>query len=311
MRAALALADSGLCLAHAMAQALGGRYGLPQGAMNAVCLPAALRFNAEAVPEAVARFARGARRGRRSDAHRGAARLGGFERLRDFGVPEAELDDVAVAIVARPGARRTRGRRAPRRSPASCAPSGDVSGTARPRRDGSPTRRASRRRPTSQEGRDVVERQRMVARRDRVEHLHPAPRGEELGDDVGPVREPCEARPEGPGDGEREEGEIGDGEGRAGREPVAEGDAEEREGDAAEDEGEQRGGEPPRRHGRVVDRKADDDDRRHRCRREDDGRQHPAGEADEQGSRAACGGTPPRPLRGSSRSRPRTGRRSR
>ena len=38
-RAALALADSGLCLAHTMAQVLGGRYGLPQGAMNAICLP--------------------------------------------------------------------------------------------------------------------------------------------------------------------------------------------------------------------------------------------------------------------------------
>ena len=57
MRAALALAESGLCLAHAMAQALGGRYGLPQGSTNAVCLPAALRFNAVAVPDAVARFA--------------------------------------------------------------------------------------------------------------------------------------------------------------------------------------------------------------------------------------------------------------
>ncbi len=33
------------------------------------------------------------------------ARLGGFERLRDFGVPEDELDEVAAAIVARPGAR--------------------------------------------------------------------------------------------------------------------------------------------------------------------------------------------------------------
>ena len=52
-RAALALAESGLCLGHAMAQALGGRYGLPQGTTNAICLPAALRFNAEAVPDAV------------------------------------------------------------------------------------------------------------------------------------------------------------------------------------------------------------------------------------------------------------------
>ena len=105
MRAALALAESGLCLAHAMAQALGGRYGLPQGAMNAVCLPAALRFNAEAVPEAVARF--GSALGTEDPAARveELAGLGGFGRLRDFGVPEAELEDVAAAVVARPGAK--------------------------------------------------------------------------------------------------------------------------------------------------------------------------------------------------------------
>jgi alcohol dehydrogenase class IV len=105
MRAALALAESGLCLAHAMAQALGGRYGLPQGSANAVCLPPALRFNAEAVPEAVARFA--AALGV-EDAPRRVeelARLGGFERLRDLGVPEDELDEVAEAIVARRGAK--------------------------------------------------------------------------------------------------------------------------------------------------------------------------------------------------------------
>ena len=105
MRAALALAESGLCLAHAMAQVLGGRYGLPQGSMNAVCLPAALRFNAEAVPEAVARF--GSALGTRDPAARveELARLGGFGRLRDFGVPESELDEVAAAVVARPGAK--------------------------------------------------------------------------------------------------------------------------------------------------------------------------------------------------------------
>ena len=46
MRAAEALGASGLCLAHAMAQAVGGRYGVAQGAANAVCLPVAVRFNA-------------------------------------------------------------------------------------------------------------------------------------------------------------------------------------------------------------------------------------------------------------------------
>jgi maleylacetate reductase len=104
-RAALALAESGLCLGHAMAQALGGRYGLPQGTMNAICLPVALRFNAAAVPAAVARF--GEALGADDPVARveDLARLGGFERLRDFGVPGAELDDVAEAVVARPGAR--------------------------------------------------------------------------------------------------------------------------------------------------------------------------------------------------------------
>ena len=45
MKAGAALASAGLGLAHAMAQALGGRYGLPHGAMNALTLPPALGFN--------------------------------------------------------------------------------------------------------------------------------------------------------------------------------------------------------------------------------------------------------------------------
>ena len=104
MRAALALGDSGLCLGHAMAQALGGRYGLPQGAMNAVCLPAALRFNAVDVPDAVARLARALATDDAPARAEELARLGGFERLRDFGIPEEELEAVAAAVVARPGA---------------------------------------------------------------------------------------------------------------------------------------------------------------------------------------------------------------
>ena len=104
MRAALALAESGLCLGHAMAQALGGRYGLPQGSTNAVCLPAALRFNAAAVPEAVARLADALGVDDAPTRVEELARLGGFGRLRDLGVPEDELDDVAEAVVVRPGA---------------------------------------------------------------------------------------------------------------------------------------------------------------------------------------------------------------
>jgi maleylacetate reductase len=104
-RAGEALGRSGLCLGHAMAQALGGRYGLPHGAMNALCLPPALRFNAGAVPEEVEAFGKAIGSADPPAKVEELARLGGFERLRDFGVPEAELDDVAEAVAQRAGAR--------------------------------------------------------------------------------------------------------------------------------------------------------------------------------------------------------------
>jgi maleylacetate reductase len=103
MHAGAALGLSGLALAHAIAQALGGRYGLPHGAMNALSLPPALRFNEPAVPVAVARF--GEALGTTDPASRAQelARLGGFERLRDFGVPEDDLAGLAGDVVGRPG----------------------------------------------------------------------------------------------------------------------------------------------------------------------------------------------------------------
>jgi maleylacetate reductase len=105
MYAGMALGGSMLGLGHAIAQALGGRYGLPHGAMNALALPAALRFNAEVAPDAVRRF--GEALGTDDPAGRveELARLGGFERLRDFGVPEDELGEVATATVERAGAK--------------------------------------------------------------------------------------------------------------------------------------------------------------------------------------------------------------
>jgi alcohol dehydrogenase class IV len=105
MRAAWALAEAGLALGHALAQALGGRYGLPHGALNAICLPPALRFNEAAVPEAVGRF--GEAMGTEDPIGRveELARLAGYERLRDLGVPEAELDEVAEAAAVRAGAK--------------------------------------------------------------------------------------------------------------------------------------------------------------------------------------------------------------
>ncbi len=105
MHAGMALGGSMLALGHAIAQALGGRYGLPHGAMNALALPAALRFNAEVAPEAVRRF--GVALGTEDPVARVAelARLGGFERLRGFGIPEEDLAEVAAATVERAGAK--------------------------------------------------------------------------------------------------------------------------------------------------------------------------------------------------------------
>ncbi|HEX6763499.1 MAG TPA: iron-containing alcohol dehydrogenase [Gaiellaceae bacterium] len=102
MHAGHALGLAGLGLAHAMAQAVGGRYGLPHGAMNALCLPPALEFNRRVVPDAVERFGE-AIGGEPVARTRELARLGGFERLRDFGVPERDLGELAEAAAARRG----------------------------------------------------------------------------------------------------------------------------------------------------------------------------------------------------------------
>jgi alcohol dehydrogenase class IV len=102
MHAGHALGLAGLALAHAMAQALGGTYGLPHGAMNALCLPPALEFNAAIVPAAVARLGE-VLGGDAVERARALAVLGGFDRLRDFDVPEDELPSVAEAASRRAG----------------------------------------------------------------------------------------------------------------------------------------------------------------------------------------------------------------
>jgi alcohol dehydrogenase class IV len=120
MHAGAAL-QAGMGVAHAMAQALGARFGLAHGAMNAVSLPHALRFNREAVPEALARLA-AAMGGRDQEAapiapathgtatdHRDPiarveelAAFAGPLRLRDYGVPREELPAVAELAATRP-----------------------------------------------------------------------------------------------------------------------------------------------------------------------------------------------------------------
>jgi maleylacetate reductase len=100
MHAGAALGASMLALGHAMAQALGGRYGLPHGAMNALTLPQALAFNEEVAPDAIRRF----REELGVDVEELAA-LGGFGRLRDWDIPEGDLPEIAAATVQRAGAK--------------------------------------------------------------------------------------------------------------------------------------------------------------------------------------------------------------
>jgi maleylacetate reductase len=104
MHAGAAMAAAGLGLGHAMAQAVGGRYGIPHGAANALCLPPALRFNEPVAAAEIERF--GEALGADDAAARAEelSRLAGYERLRDLGVPENELDEVAEATAVRAGA---------------------------------------------------------------------------------------------------------------------------------------------------------------------------------------------------------------
>jgi maleylacetate reductase len=104
--AGAALSGSMLALAHAMAQAIGGRYGLPHGTLNGICLPPVLRFNAAFVPEAVRRFgdAIGAPEDPAARVEALAA-LAGPTRLRELGVPEADLPGLAAEAAGRGGNR--------------------------------------------------------------------------------------------------------------------------------------------------------------------------------------------------------------
>ena len=104
MHAGAALGGAGLALGHALAQAAGGLYGLPHGAMNALCVPAAMRFNEPVAGEALARLAAAMGVGDAVARFEELARLGGFERLRDFGVPREDLPKLGAMAAERRGA---------------------------------------------------------------------------------------------------------------------------------------------------------------------------------------------------------------
>ena len=103
--AGAALGGSMLALAHALAQGLGGRYGAPHGALNALTLPPALRFNEAVATAEITSFARALGTDDAAGRVEELARLGGYERLRDLGIPKEAPEEVAEAVAARPGAK--------------------------------------------------------------------------------------------------------------------------------------------------------------------------------------------------------------
>jgi maleylacetate reductase len=95
----------GMGLGHAMAQSLGGRYGVPHGAMNAICLPPALRFNAEVAGGEIARLAEAMGTG---DAAARAEELAALKldtRLRHYDVPRDDLGELSAATAERGAAK--------------------------------------------------------------------------------------------------------------------------------------------------------------------------------------------------------------
>jgi alcohol dehydrogenase class IV len=95
----------GMGLGHAMAQSLGGRYGVPHGAMNAICLPPALRFNAQVADDQIARLADAMSV---DDAATRAEELAGLKldtRLRDYDIPRDDLGELSAATAERGAAK--------------------------------------------------------------------------------------------------------------------------------------------------------------------------------------------------------------
>jgi len=92
---------AGMGLGHAIAQALGGRYGLAHGTMNAVSLPPALRYNQEVAAAEIARFGEAMGHGDPVARTTELAAPAGSPRLRDHDVPRRDLEALSYAIAER------------------------------------------------------------------------------------------------------------------------------------------------------------------------------------------------------------------
>jgi alcohol dehydrogenase class IV len=95
----------GMGLGHAMAQSLGGRYGVPHGAMNAICLPPALRFNADVAAGEIARLAEAMDVADAATRAEELATIALDTRLRDYDIPRDDLGELSAATAERGAAK--------------------------------------------------------------------------------------------------------------------------------------------------------------------------------------------------------------
>jgi alcohol dehydrogenase class IV len=102
--AGLSIGNSTMALHHGLCHVLGGRTGVAHGVLNAIVLPHVMRFNAEAVPDAMSAIADAMDAGARTRDVQAAARFTAAlleslpvpKRLREAGVPTEILDAVAA-----------------------------------------------------------------------------------------------------------------------------------------------------------------------------------------------------------------------
>ena len=102
--AGFSIGNATMALHHGLCHVLGGRTGVAHGVLNTIMLPHVMQFNADTVPDAMSAIAdamdAGARTRDFAAAPRGVAALVATlpvpQRLRDAGVPEAILDEVAA-----------------------------------------------------------------------------------------------------------------------------------------------------------------------------------------------------------------------
>jgi maleylacetate reductase len=111
--AAFSIANASMALHHGLCHALGGRTGVAHGVLNAIMLPHVMHFNAEVVPDAMARIAQAMDAGARTRDMDAAARATAAllaslpvpKRLGEAGVPSAVLPVVAADAAASPTVR--------------------------------------------------------------------------------------------------------------------------------------------------------------------------------------------------------------